>query len=149
MKSLLLAPLACASLALSQSTGQLGNAAITQNNPSGVSYTATLPSGNGIQGYVEGTSNDNGTGVMFNVNFYQFPDASLGPFRKQPLRTSYQAVSLPQTLPLTFHCTSLPYSRQPRPLRWQLHGRRRPPGSLRARRIPRLRRLPARDLPSR
>lgn len=80
MKSLLLASLACATIGFSQTTGKLGNAAITENNPAGVSYTANLPSGNGIQGYIEGTSNTNGTGVMFNVNFYQFPDASEGPF---------------------------------------------------------------------
>jgi hypothetical protein len=87
MKSLLLALLACTSLALSQTTGKLGNAAITENNPNGVTYIASLPSGNGIQGQIVGVSNTNGTGVNFNVNFYQFPDASEGPFRTQSSHT--------------------------------------------------------------
>ena len=65
-------------------TGKLGDAAIVQNNPAGVTYTAILPNSNstGIRGYVAGTSNSNGTGVNFNINLYGFPDASLGPFRK-------------------------------------------------------------------
>ena len=87
MKSLLLALLASASIALSQTTGKLGNAAITENNPTRVTYIASLPSGNGIQGQIVGVSNANGTGVNFNVNFYQFPDASEGPFRKQSSHT--------------------------------------------------------------
>ncbi|KAL9010588.1 MAG: hypothetical protein Q9173_004489 [Seirophora scorigena] len=63
-------------------TGQLGDAAIVQGNPVGVTYTATLPDSptTGIRGYVAGTSNANGTGVNFNVNLFGFPDASLGPF---------------------------------------------------------------------
>ncbi|KAI4173017.1 MAG: hypothetical protein LQ348_006650 [Seirophora lacunosa] len=63
-------------------TGQLGDAAIVQGNPVGVTYTATLPNSltTGIRGYVAGTSNANGTGVNFNVNLFGFPDSSLGPF---------------------------------------------------------------------
>ena len=63
-------------------TGKLGDAAIVENNPVGVTYTATLPNSNttGIRGYVSGTSNSNGTGVNFVVNLFGFPDASLGPF---------------------------------------------------------------------
>ncbi|KAI4125278.1 MAG: hypothetical protein LQ338_004350 [Usnochroma carphineum] len=63
-------------------TGKLGNAAIVEGNPVGVTYTAVLPNSptTGVRGYVAGTSNANGTGVNFNVNFYGFPDASLGPF---------------------------------------------------------------------
>jgi hypothetical protein len=99
MKSLFLAVLACASLALCQTTGKLGNAVITESNPSGVTYMANLPSGNGIQGQIVGVSNTNGTGVNFNVNFYQFPDASEGPFRKQSSHTlSSQSLS-----PTHFH----------------------------------------------
>lgn len=65
-------------------TGQLGDAAIVQGNPVGVTYTATLPNSptTGIRGYVAGTSNANGTGVNFNVNLFGFPDSSLGPFCK-------------------------------------------------------------------
>lgn len=83
MTSPIIAWLACASLALGQATGKLGNATITESNPSGVAYMASLPNGNGIQGQIEGVSNSNGTGVNFNVNFFNFPDASEGPFRKQ------------------------------------------------------------------
>ncbi|KAL8648481.1 MAG: hypothetical protein Q9210_004966 [Variospora velana] len=63
-------------------TGRLGDAAIVQDNPVGVTYTATLPDSptTGVRGYVAGTSNANGTGVNFNVNLFGFPDASLGPF---------------------------------------------------------------------
>ncbi|KAI4129745.1 MAG: hypothetical protein LQ347_003652, partial [Umbilicaria vellea] len=63
-------------------TGKLGNAIITQNNPVGVTYTATLPNSNttGIRGYVSGTSASNGTGVIFTVNLSGFPSSALGPF---------------------------------------------------------------------
>ena len=72
MKSFLFAVVASASLALGQTTGKLGDAAITENNPSMVAYVATLPTGNGIQGQIEGVSNTNGTGVNFNINFFNF-----------------------------------------------------------------------------
>ena len=63
-------------------TGKLGDAAVVTNNPVGVTYTATLPDSktSGIRGYVSGTSNSNGQGVLFNVNLFGFPSASLGPF---------------------------------------------------------------------
>ena len=65
-------------------TGKLGNAAITTNNPLGVSYTATLPDSDttGVRGFVKATTNSNGTGVAFQVSLSGFPDPSLGPFRK-------------------------------------------------------------------
>lgn len=86
MYSSLLFTVAASGLALVQAqaaTGKLGDAAIVEGNPAGVTYTAVLPSVNstGIRGYVAGTSNSNGTGVNFNINLYGFPDASLGPFR--------------------------------------------------------------------
>ena len=66
-------------------TGEKGNAPITTNNPAGVTYQAILPKVNfdgatDVQGYISGTSNSNGTGVVFNINFYNFPSPSLGPF---------------------------------------------------------------------
>jgi hypothetical protein len=91
MQSFLLAVVASASLALGQTMGKLGEATITENNPSQVAYVATLPTGNGIQGQIEGVSNTNGTGVNFNINFFNFPDASEGPFRKQSCHSSPQA----------------------------------------------------------
>ena len=77
-------------------TGKLGNATITQDNPLGVTYSAVLPDSNttGIRGYVAGTSNSNGTGVVFNINLYGFPSEALGPFRKSPL-----PLPLPSTSP--------------------------------------------------
>ena len=63
-------------------TGKLGDAQISTNNPIGVTYQAILPDSNttGIRGYIAGTTNSNGTGINFNINFYGFPDQSLGPF---------------------------------------------------------------------
>ena len=63
-------------------TGKLGDAQISTNNPIGVTYQAILPDSNttGIRGYIAGTSNANGTGVYFNINFYGFPSETLGPF---------------------------------------------------------------------
>ncbi|KAL8781936.1 MAG: hypothetical protein Q9203_004091 [Teloschistes exilis] len=63
-------------------TGKLGDAAIVTTNPAGTTYTATLPNSttSDIRGFVAGTSNANGTGVVFNINLSGFPDASLGPF---------------------------------------------------------------------
>ena len=65
-------------------TGQLGDAAIVEGNPAGVSYVATLPNSDttDIRGSVVGTSNANGTGVNFQVSLSGLPDASLGPFCK-------------------------------------------------------------------
>lgn len=67
----------------SAATGALGDAAVVQKNPAGVTYTATLPNSpsSGVRGYVSGTSNANGTGVLFSVSLSGFPAASLGPFR--------------------------------------------------------------------
>ncbi|CAD6569831.1 MAG: hypothetical protein ASARMPREDX12_003087 [Alectoria sarmentosa] len=61
-------------------TGKLGNAAITQNNPTCITYNATLPSTGSIHGYVSATANTNGTGVFFNVYLSGLPSESLGPF---------------------------------------------------------------------
>ena len=82
MKSSTIAAAASAALATAQTTGKMGNAAITENNPTMVAYMASLPSGTGVQGTIEGVSNANGTGVEWNVNFFQFPGASKAPFRK-------------------------------------------------------------------
>ncbi|KAK4944175.1 Cell surface superoxide dismutase [Cu-Zn] 4 [Elasticomyces elasticus] len=56
------------------------DAPITQNNPEYATYQAVLQESNPVQGQITGVSNDNGTGVNFNVNFFGFPDASVGPF---------------------------------------------------------------------
>lgn len=63
-------------------TGKLGDAQVVTGNPAGVTYTAVLPNSpsTGIRGYISGTTAPGGTGVTFNVNFYGFPSAALGPF---------------------------------------------------------------------
>ncbi|KAL8942301.1 MAG: hypothetical protein Q9211_001447 [Gyalolechia sp. 1 TL-2023] len=63
-------------------TGKLGDAAIVEGNPVGVTYTAVLPDRptTDIRGTIAGTSNANGTGVNFNINLSGLPDPSLGPF---------------------------------------------------------------------
>ncbi|KAI1629789.1 superoxide dismutase [Exophiala viscosa] len=56
------------------------DAPITENNPKMATYQAVLQESQPVQGQITGVSNDNGTGVNFNVNFFGFPDASAGPF---------------------------------------------------------------------
>lgn len=82
-------------------TGKLGDAAIVQNNPVGVTYTATLPNSNttGIRGYVSGTSAANGTGVTFNVNLSGFPSAALGPFRESSSSSPLCSIPLLPPIP--------------------------------------------------
>ena len=70
-------------------TGTLGNASVVENNPPGVTYTATLPErefnnpndarGN-IKGLVSAVANPNGIGVSFKINFSNLPTSG-GPFR--------------------------------------------------------------------
>lgn len=68
-------------------TGKLGNAQIVQGNPAGVAYQATLPDSDTftdttIRGSIKATSNANGTGLVFSVDFTGFPpEAGNGPFR--------------------------------------------------------------------
>ena len=67
---------------LSQETSNSTNAPITQNNPTRVTFQAVLQVNKPVQGQITGVSDDNGTGVNFNVNFFKFPDISVGPFSK-------------------------------------------------------------------
>lgn len=80
--------LAHAALPVPGTTGALGPAAVIENNPIGVTYTAILPdkASTGIRGYVAGTTAANGKGVDFNINLFGFPSADLGPFSKRCLR---------------------------------------------------------------
>ena len=83
-------------------TGQRGDAAITTHNLLGASYQAVLPESNttGIRGQITGTSNSNGTGVEFNINFYGFPnEASNGPFGMLLLLFSNTSLTLRPSLP--------------------------------------------------
>lgn len=91
-------------------TGELGPAAIVESNPKGVTYQAILPNKNttGVRGYIAGTSNTNGTGVVFNINFYGFANFdTLGPFSKLPCFSSNLSI-----LATIFNAyASLPHSR--------------------------------------
>ncbi|KAJ9607877.1 Cell surface superoxide dismutase [Cu-Zn] 4 [Cladophialophora chaetospira] len=82
---------------LAQETSNSTNAPITENNPIRVTFQATLQSNKPVQGQITGVSNDNGTGVNFNVNFFSFPDAALGPFlyhiHQYPIDTSGNCTS--------------------------------------------------------
>lgn len=55
------------------------DAPVVGNNPSMATYQAVLQTTKPIQGQITGVSNENGTGVNFNINFYEF-DADQGPF---------------------------------------------------------------------
>jgi hypothetical protein len=55
-------------------------APVTQNNPSRAIFQAVLQNNKPVQGQITGVSGDNGTGVNFNINFFSFPDISVGPF---------------------------------------------------------------------
>jgi hypothetical protein len=81
--SVLASTLLSAAVVVAQTTGQLGDALVTTNNPVGVSYQAILPEStkSNIRGQITGTTGANGTGVVWDVNFYGFPDPSIGPFR--------------------------------------------------------------------
>lgn len=79
---------ALASLAVGQTvTGALGDAAVVSDNPTDITYTATLPEAAftfpGPQGNVKGSvvavGNPDGVGVKFNVKFSNLPTVG-GPF---------------------------------------------------------------------
>lgn len=89
-------------------TGKLGNAAITQNNPQCVTYNATLPSTGSIHGYVAATANANGTGVFFNVYFTGLPSESLGPFCKSLLCCLHLSSTVFDNACLVYHIHDQP-----------------------------------------
>lgn len=51
-----------------------------ENNPHMVTYQAILNGAKPIQGSITGVSAVDGKGVDFNVNFFSFPDPSIGPY---------------------------------------------------------------------
>lgn len=95
MKTSFLISALFSTVALSQTTGKLGNAAVVTNNPAGVSYQAVLPAraDTKIRGQITGTSTANGTGVRWSFNFEGFPD--IGPFRESPPKH----IQTPQSTP--------------------------------------------------
>lgn len=70
---------------LAQDASPSTDAPITENNPDRATFQAVLQQDKPVQGQITGVSNDNGTGVNFNVNFFNFPDDDdAGPFSKSP-----------------------------------------------------------------
>jgi hypothetical protein len=57
-------------------------APVVESNPVRVNFQAVLQLDKPVQGQITGVSNQNGTGVNFKVNFFSFPDISMGPFSK-------------------------------------------------------------------
>ena len=100
--------------------GPGGNASIQSGLPA-ASYRATLPStnfdnatGSTITGSIVGTTNANGTGVMFSVNFAGFPSiAAYGPFGQYPI-CPYSFIALPScplangSCALVYHIHQMP-----------------------------------------
>lgn len=55
-------------------------APVVENNPKSTTFQAVLQTGKPVQGQITGVSHDNGTGVDFNINFFEFPPSEEGPF---------------------------------------------------------------------
>lgn len=73
-------------------TGELGDAKVVQDNPIGPIYKATLldKDDTELRGSVIGTTTNKGRGVIFDVEFWGFPDeAEYGPFSKYPSYTLF------------------------------------------------------------
>jgi hypothetical protein len=83
MKLLILA-FSLLALALGTLAQESQDAPVVSNNPKMATFQAVLQQNKTVQGQITGVSNDNGTGVNFNINFYDFPDAAEGPFSKFP-----------------------------------------------------------------
>lgn len=130
-------------------TGALGDAAVVDGNPVGVTYTATLPNitTSDIRGFIAGTSNANGTGVFFNINLSGLPDASLGPFCKSSALHIQVCIATIQRL-ISLPC-SVPYPRPAGADERELHCNPSPSGSIRSRREASMRPYRAGDVPDR
>ncbi|KKZ65555.1 hypothetical protein EMCG_08628 [[Emmonsia] crescens] len=78
--------LACSALSFGLSMAQNNyiSAPVTENNPPGVIYAATLlnKTTSTVRGTINATAGPGGRGVIFNVDFFDFPDErEFGPFR--------------------------------------------------------------------
>ena len=89
MKSSIIATTLLSAAAIAQTTGQLGDAEVVTGLPIGVTYKATLLNKNTttLRGTVTGTTNSDGTGIVWTVDVSGFPDSSLGPFCESSLDT--------------------------------------------------------------
>ncbi|KIV88536.1 hypothetical protein PV10_08212 [Exophiala mesophila] len=86
-------------------------APIVNNNPQSTAFQALLQYGRPVQGLVIAVSSENGTGVNFSINLFDFPSAEDGPFK-------YHIHEFP--LDTEGNCTSAgghltPYGRQDTP----------------------------------
>ncbi|PGH33552.1 hypothetical protein GX50_03624 [[Emmonsia] crescens] len=75
--------LACSALSFGLSMAQYISAPVTENNPRGVVYAATLlnKTTSTVRGTINATAGPGGRGVVFNVDFFDFPDEKeFGPF---------------------------------------------------------------------
>jgi hypothetical protein len=68
------------SLALFVSAQGQTPAPLITNNPSMATYQAILDPQRSPHGTITGVSGNNGTGVDFNINFFDFPDPNVGPY---------------------------------------------------------------------
>ncbi|KIX94516.1 uncharacterized protein Z520_09902 [Fonsecaea multimorphosa CBS 102226] len=96
---------------IAQETSNSTDAPVTQNNPLRSTFQAVLQADKPVQGQITGVSNDNGTGVNFNVNFFNFPLVTQGPF-------NYHIHEYP--VPASGNCTATgghlsPFGRQETP----------------------------------
>ncbi len=67
-------------LSLASADDKKKDAPITPDNPKRATYQAILQADKSVQGTITGVSNENGTGVNLNVNFFSFPDKKADPF---------------------------------------------------------------------
>ena len=84
-----------AAVAALVSVATAGDAPVVENNPIGVTYSATLPSTgpDAITGAIKGASNPNGEGVYFQGVFYNLPGSgSLSKSKQQSM--SYREFDL-------------------------------------------------------
>ncbi|KAK2811083.1 hypothetical protein FQN50_002418 [Emmonsiellopsis sp. PD_5] len=73
----------CSLLGAGIAAAEFKEAPIEDQNPEGVTYTATLPdkASTELRGSISGTAGPGGEGVIFSVDFYGFPDEKeYGPF---------------------------------------------------------------------
>lgn len=72
-----------AALSYATTTGELGDATVIENNPVGPIYKATLldKDDTEVRGSILATAANDGRGVIFDAEFWGFPDeAENGPF---------------------------------------------------------------------
>lgn len=85
--SIVVSSLMSVALSSAAATGELGDAAVVKNNPIGPIYKATLleRDDSEVRGSILATTTNKGRGVIFDAEFWGFPDeAENGPFSQYP-----------------------------------------------------------------